>query len=191
LERPDNHCHKIYNNTHGIKTALKVLKSGGTLCMMPDLISVTASAIYVPFFARFFTAMSGIAFLALRSNAAVIPVYCHAGENGCHVLEFRPPLVLTARTESSDEDRAYDFTCLLFRELERQIALRPEQWRYWHVYIKRSIAFPVPPASASDLCAQLKKATAIVSPDKHLSDVVQHWIDLLDQSNNAQDSESA
>ena len=182
LERPASNCHKIYNNSHGLKTALKVLKAQGTLCMMPDLISVTASALYVPFFGRFFTAMSGIAFLALRSNAVVIPAYCYAAENGRQVLEFRPPLALTERTKQSDDDRVYELTCLLFSELERQITRRPEHWRYWRVYIKRSISLLVPPSSASDLRTQLRKSAPMVSSDKHLSDIVQQWIESLDQS---------
>ncbi len=185
LEHPANNCHKIYNNSHGIKTALKVLKAQGTLCMMPDLISLTASALYVPFFGRFFTAMSGIAFLALRTNAVVIPAYCYTLESGRQVLEFRPPLTLTASPEQCDDERVYELTCLLFNELERQITLRPDHWRYWHIYIKRSIPFLVPPSSANNLRAQLIESASLISSDKLLSDIVKEWIDLLDRPNAA------
>lgn len=181
LERPANNCHKIYNNSYGIKTALKVLKARGTLCMMPDLVSDLAAAIYVPFFGRFFTAMSGIAFLALRSNAVIIPVYCCSRKAGDSVLEFRAPLTLAGTAEQSDADRVYELTCLLFSELEREITLHPAHWRYWHVYLKRSIAFPLPPTSASDLRAQLSNAADIVSSDQSLAEIVKHWVELLDR----------
>lgn len=181
LEHPDSNCHKIYNNPHGLKTALKVLKGGGTLCMMPDLISVTASAIYVPFFGRFFTAMSGIAFLALRTNAVIIPSYCYTGAGARPILEFRPPLAIPADARSTSDDHVYALTALLFRELERQIAAHPAHWRYWHIYLKRSIPFLTPPASASDLVAQLRKAGSVVAPDQPLAELVEQWIHFLEQ----------
>jgi len=175
LDRPASNCHKIYNNLHGVKTALKVLKGQGTLCMMPDLISVTTSGVYVPFCGRFFTAMAGIAFLALRSDAAVIPAYCYPDGGSGHLLEFRPPLDLAPAGEKTDEDRVYELTARLFRELERQITLRPEHWRYWHIYLKRSIPFPTPPASPGDLLAQLEGCDAMVAQDELLAEAIRQW----------------
>lgn len=182
LERPASNCHKIYNNTHGLKTALKVLRGGGTLCMMPDLISVTASALYVPFFGRFFTAMSGIAFLALRTNALVIPCYSYTGREGRPLLEFRPPLPVPAADRSNPGDRSYTLTALLFKELERQITAHPAHWRYWHIYTKRYIPFLTPPGSIPDLVAQLRKASDFVAPDLSLVELVRQWIELLESS---------
>ena len=180
LERPASNCHKIYNNAHGLKTALKVLRRGGTLCMMPDLISVTASAIYVPFFGRFFTAMSGIAFLALRTNALVIPCYSYTGRGGRPLLEFRPPLPVPADARTSPGDLSYMITALLFKELERQITDHPAHWRYWHIYNKRSIPFLTPPSSIPDLVGQLRQASAFVAPDPSLTELVRKWLHLLE-----------
>jgi KDO2-lipid IV(A) lauroyltransferase len=183
LDRPANHCHKIYNNLHGIKTALKVLREQGTLCMMPDLISVTTSSLYVPFFGRFFTAMSGIAFLALRSNAAVIPCYCYSASGSRHVLEFRPPIAGAEAPSKTAEDRTYEITAKLFQEMERQIALRPDHWRYWHVYLKRSLPFPVPPSDPRHLLTQLRGCGKMTSQDDHLAGLVGQWISALEQGN--------
>jgi len=182
LDRPANHCHKIYNNLHGIKTALKVLREQGTLCMMPDLISVTTSSLYVPFFGRFFTAMSGIAFLALRSNAAVIPCYCYSEDGGGrHILEFCPPIESADLPGKSGDDRTYEITARLFQELERKIAFWPEHWRYWHVYLKRSIPFPLPPADAGHLLTQLKGCDQMVSQDGRLAGVIGQWVQVLEE----------
>jgi Kdo2-lipid IVA lauroyltransferase/acyltransferase len=180
LDRPGNHCHKIYNNLHGIKTALKVLKGQGTLCIMPDLISVTASTIYVPFLGRFFSAMSGIAFLAERSNAAVIPAYCYSVGKGVPVLEFRPPISGGEGTDKTTDDQAYELTARLFQELERQITRHPRHWRYWHVYLKRSIPFPTPPSGPDDLLRQLQGCDQIVSQDEHLAEILRQWRGLLE-----------
>lgn len=180
LDRPENHCHKIYNNLHGIKTALKVLRERGTLCMMPDLISVTTSCLYVPFFGRFFTAMSGIAFLALRSNAAIIPCYCYSEGGGRHVLEFHPPLEIADAVEKTTEDQTYELTVKIFQEIERKIALWPEQWRYWHIFLKRSLAFPVPPSGPEHLLTQLQGSGAMVAQDDRLAELVRRWAGWLE-----------
>jgi Kdo2-lipid IVA lauroyltransferase/acyltransferase len=182
LDRPANHCHKIYNNLHGIKTALKVLREQGTLCMMPDLISVTTSSLYVPFFGRFFTAMSGIAFLAFRSDAAVIPCYCYAERGAHHVMEFRPAIEVPEAPDRTAEDRTYELTAKLFQEMERQITLRPDHWRYWHVYLKRSLAFPVPPLDSRHLLTQLQGCGQMTSQDAHLAGLVDQWIAMLEQN---------
>jgi len=181
LERPASNCHKIYNNAHGLKTALKVLRGGGTLCLMPDLISVTASAIYVPFFGRFFTAMSGLAFLALRTDARVIPCYSYTGPEGRPLLEFRPPLAMPVDAGASFGDRCYSLTATLFKELERQIAAHPAQWRYWHIFTKRSLSFLSPPESVSDLAVQLQRAGNFVAPDHSLAEMVRQWIELIER----------
>ena len=181
LDRPASNCHKIYNNAHGLKTALKVLRGGGTLCLMPDLISVTASALYVPFFGRFFTAMSGLAFLALRTDALVIPCYSYTVQAGRPLLEFRAPLPIPDDVRASFGDRCYSLTASLFRELERQIRAHPAHWRYWHIFTKRSLSFLSPPDSISDLAAQLRRAGDFVAPDHSVAELVRQWIDLLER----------
>jgi KDO2-lipid IV(A) lauroyltransferase len=185
LERPNSGCHKIYNNSHGIKTALKALRGGGVLCMMPDLISVTTSSLYVPFFGRFFTAMAGIAFLALRSNAAVVPAYCFPKESlrGKTILEFRPPLELGTDLSQDLNERVYRLTCALFQDLERQIRTRPEHWKYWHVFLKRSLVFPRPALSKEGLLQQLRdeKMRDLTSEDAELQAVIRDWTVSLDE----------
>ena len=88
--------------------------------------------IFVDFFGMPACTMSGLAVLAERSGATVLPVCCYRDTNDWnHHMRFGAPIEL----ESGAQDRnanARTNTARFTLELERMIQERPAQWIWMH-----------------------------------------------------------
>lgn len=175
----DDRCIKIHYDRKGVITALRALKKGATLCIMPDQITPEGEIVYVPFFGRFFGVMQGVAFFALKANAQIIPVYCYASASGAQVLEYHAPLAVDADPGLSEQARIYLITVALFSEIERQLLKAPAHWRYWNQFERRSLDSPVLPKSHADMAAQLDQVLKRVSSVPSAVDVIREWQTLL------------
>ena len=64
--------HALFNDDTAVLKALRVLRRGEALTMMPDVFDIRGHALHVPFFGRLVPAMAGTALFALKSRATVI-----------------------------------------------------------------------------------------------------------------------
>lgn len=64
------------NDRRALVAAIKALRSGEVLTMMPDVVHDVGDAMAVRFMNRLTRAMPGTAFFALTAPAPIIPVYC-------------------------------------------------------------------------------------------------------------------
>ena len=124
--------------------ALRALRTGEILTMQPDVYdNRRGSAVLVPFLGGLTYMMTGTAFLALRSGAALLPTYCAVKSDGTLQLRIDPPLTIPL---AGDADRdAYRVTAAICASLEREIRSQPEQWVYWPTLAERmvpGISFP-------------------------------------------------
>lgn len=182
LERPGLRCHTIYNNQAGLLKAMKVLKRGGMVCIMPDLISVTSTTLYVPFFGRFFGATAGAAFLALKSKAHVVPAYCYPDGPGSYVLEFEEPLRANDGSHFSFEDQVFDLTSKIFKNIETHARIHPECWKYWHILPRRMVHFLKPSEDPAGLLVELETYGQKVHQDQGLAGFVRDLGQILEPS---------
>jgi KDO2-lipid IV(A) lauroyltransferase len=113
------------------RSALKLLREGGTLGILADLNTQPHEGVFVPFFNRLACTTSGIAVLALRTDAAVIPVVAPWHEergryvfHGSSVIE----LVRTGDHERDVETNTARFTAAI----EEQVRNYPDQWLWIH-----------------------------------------------------------
>lgn len=118
----------LFNDDTAVLKALRVLKRGEALTMMPDVFDISGHVLYVPFFGRLVPAMAGTALFALKSKATIIVGYNCPGEGLKSTLKLGAPLVFE-RSGKLDEDIA-GLTAAIFRELEAQIRQSPEHWIY-------------------------------------------------------------
>jgi KDO2-lipid IV(A) lauroyltransferase len=118
----------------------RALREGHVVAFLNDQYARRTGGILAPLFgARCFTA-PGIALLALRSGAPVLPFYTVREDLDLHRMVFLPE-VEVARTGNVRRDVAAA-TARFNEILERIIRLHPEQWLWGHRRFRRSPDLP-------------------------------------------------
>jgi phosphatidylinositol dimannoside acyltransferase len=109
----------------GLKECLKTLQSGGTVTIVCDR-DMQGNGIKTPFFGKETAFPVGVVDLALRTGAAVIPIFSLRGPQNTTSIYIEPPLKLA---DSEDPDQAIKNNLeVLVAVLEKYIRTYPEQW---------------------------------------------------------------
>ncbi len=114
-----------------LREVLKTLKAGGVVGILADLNSAREEGIFVDFFGLPACTTAGVATLALRTGAVVLPGYLLWDEaKQIHHLCFEPPLE-TIQTGNPKDDIVTN-TARYAKVLEAVIRRHPEQWLWIH-----------------------------------------------------------
>jgi len=124
---------RIINARGAFREALAVLKGGGFVGIWIDQ-RPKRGGVLVPFFGTDAYTASGLARLALDSEAAVVPCFAVQETDGSWrmVIEPEVPLVRTGDFEADCYRITADCTAIL----ERWIRRYPEQWLWTHAKLK-------------------------------------------------------
>jgi KDO2-lipid IV(A) lauroyltransferase len=113
------------------RTILKVLAEGGTVGVLADHNTDIEESVFVDFFGVPASTTSGLARIALRTDAAVVPGFLAWDANrGKYRLRFEAPVEL-ART-SNEESDVIENTARFTRVIEDFIREHPAQWLWVH-----------------------------------------------------------
>lgn len=130
-----------------MRPMLKTLRAGKTLGILVDLNTQPHEGIFVDYFGIPASTTSGVAALALRTGAAVLPVFVPWDEErGRFRLRIDPPLAITLTGDESEDVR--QLTSLFTSVVESYVRRYPDQWLWIH---KR---WNTRPQNAADLYAQ-------------------------------------
>ncbi|MFN7930143.1 MAG: lysophospholipid acyltransferase family protein [Blastocatellia bacterium] len=114
-----------------LREVLKTLKVGGVVGILADLNSAREEGVFVDFFGLPACTTAGVATLALRTGATVLPGYLLWDEQRkIHRLCFEPPLE-TITTGNQKEDILTN-TARYTKVLENVIRRHPDQWLWIH-----------------------------------------------------------
>lgn len=120
----------IFKN-ESARSTLKVLKEAGTIGILADQNTMPQEAVFVNFFGKAASTTTGIARLALHTDAAVVPGYAVWDEDlGKYRLRFEPPVELI-RTGDAERD-ILENTRKFTKVLEDIIRKYPGQWVWVH-----------------------------------------------------------
>lgn len=120
----------IFKN-ESARLTLKVMKEAGTIGILADQNTMPSEAVFVDFFGRLASTTTGIARLALHTDAAVVPGYAVWDERlGKYRLRFEPPVELI-RTGDAERD-ILENTQKFTKILEDIIRKYPDQWIWVH-----------------------------------------------------------
>lgn len=113
------------------RQALRVLRQGGTLGILSDLNSHPHEGVFVPFFGKLACTTAGVATLALKTDAVVIPTCAVWNkERKRYFFHGDPPIELV---RTGDHERDVELNTARFAEaIERMVRLYPEQWLWVH-----------------------------------------------------------
>ena len=122
---------RAIDKKNAARQALKVLREGGTLGILSDLNTHPHEGVFVPFFGKLACTTAGIATLALRTDAVVLPTYAvWDDERNCYVFHAEPPVQLV-RTGNHEKDVEVN-TARFAEAVERIVRKYPEQWLWIH-----------------------------------------------------------
>ena len=120
----------IFKN-ESARTLLKILKEAGTVGILADQNTMPEEGVFVDFFGKSACTTTGIARVALHTDAAVVPGYAIWDESGGkYRLRFEPPVELE-RTGDTERD-VFVNTQKFAKVIEGIIRRYPEQWVWVH-----------------------------------------------------------
>jgi Kdo2-lipid IVA lauroyltransferase/acyltransferase len=120
----------IFKN-ESARVMLRVLKGAGTIGILADQNTMPEEGVFIDFFGKQASTTTGIARIALHTDAAVVPGYAYWDENICkYRLRFEPPVHL-ARTGDREGDIAEN-TRRFAKVIEEIIRKHPDQWVWIH-----------------------------------------------------------
>lgn len=91
-----------------------------------DQNATRAEGVFVPFFGSPASTSKGLALLALRTGAPVVPVFLRREPDGGHCMEVGTPL------PPPEDGLVTTYTLTFNRVLEKTIRSAPEQWLWMH-----------------------------------------------------------
>lgn len=113
------------------RSMLRILKNLGTVGILADQNTMPDEGLFVDFFGTPACTTTGIARLALHTDAAVVPGYAYWDENiRKYRLRFEPPVELT-RSGNAEQD-ILENTQRFTKVIEQIIREHPEQWVWIH-----------------------------------------------------------
>jgi Kdo2-lipid IVA lauroyltransferase/acyltransferase len=120
----------IFKN-ESARVMLKILKESGTIGILADQNTMPEEAVFVDFFGKAASTTTGIARMALHTDAAVVPGYAVWDESiQKYRLRFDPPMELV-RTGDMERD-VWENTQRFTKVIEDIIRQYPEQWVWVH-----------------------------------------------------------
>jgi KDO2-lipid IV(A) lauroyltransferase len=122
---------QVIEKNESVRTVLRVLRDGGTVGILADQNTTPVEAVFVNFFGIPAATTAGLARLARRTGAAVVPAHSYWDPLvRKYRLRYEPALEL-ARSEDEEADiRAH--TELFNKTLEGFIRRFPDQWFWVH-----------------------------------------------------------
>lgn len=114
-----------------IRRALRVLRDGETLGILADVNVHPPNGIFVPFFGIQACTTIGVATLALRTNAVILPV-CAPFDEARKMYVFQALPMIDYQATNNQENDIYQLTKLSTHALETFIRKFPEQWLWIH-----------------------------------------------------------
>jgi KDO2-lipid IV(A) lauroyltransferase len=120
----------IFKN-ESARALLKILKEAGTVGILADQNTMPGEGVFVDFFGKAACTTTGIARVALHTDAAVVPGYAYWDARiGKYRLRFEPAVEL-ARTGNTERD-IFVNTQRFAKVIEEIIRKYPEQWVWVH-----------------------------------------------------------
>lgn len=119
----------LHNNTRDLVKSIKILKSGGIVSMFPDVFDFKGSFITTKLFGEVYSAMTGTAFLTLKSQATIIPVDC-TYRDGRIEVEALLPITLDMVSDAPEDIQLRRTTDQIFQGLQDIIQRNPYEWQY-------------------------------------------------------------
>jgi KDO2-lipid IV(A) lauroyltransferase len=117
---------ELIDKRHGLRDVLQALRQGRMVGILLDQNAARSEGVFVPFFGVPASTSKGLALIALRTRAPVVPVFIRRLGAGRHRVEVGAALPPPA------DDDVVAYTAAFNRAIEAAIRQAPEQWFWMH-----------------------------------------------------------
>lgn len=122
---------RVIDKNDSARAVLRTLRDGGVVGILADQNTSLEEGVFVPFFGIEASTTAGLARIALRTDASVVPGYAYWDESAKkYVLRFEPAVEL-ARTGDEELDVKIN-TAKFTKIIEDVVRARPDQWLWVH-----------------------------------------------------------
>lgn len=122
---------RAIDKQNAARQSLRVLREGGTLGILSDLNTQTREGVFVPFFGKLACTTAGIATLALKTNAIVVPTCAVWNASKKRYYFHGEPHVELVRTGDHTKDVEIN-TANFAAAVETMVRRYPDQWLWIH-----------------------------------------------------------
>jgi Kdo2-lipid IVA lauroyltransferase/acyltransferase len=121
---------RLIPKNRSMRKVLAMLHRGELIGILLDQNTIIREGVFVDFFGRSACTDKGLALLALKTGAPVVPVFCLRTEDGRFKIIIQPEVELQRNGDKTKEIE--DNTALFTRVIENIIRAYPEQWLWLH-----------------------------------------------------------
>jgi KDO2-lipid IV(A) lauroyltransferase len=122
---------RAINKNKFTSAAISVLRRGEVLGILPDVNVLPRDGVFVPFFGTLACTTSGVALMAMRTGAMIVPMCCVWNKETEKYDVFYGKLVEPPNTGDRHRD-VYETTAAFTAEIEKFIRAHPDQWLWIH-----------------------------------------------------------
>jgi Kdo2-lipid IVA lauroyltransferase/acyltransferase len=119
------------NKNNSVATAMSILRRGGILGVLPDVNVLPRDGVFVPFFGTLACTTSGVAMMAMRTGAMILPMSCVWNNAAGKYNVVYGPIIESPNTGDRHRD-VFEMTAAFTAELEKLIRAYPDQWLWIH-----------------------------------------------------------
>ncbi|CAN5430534.1 Kdo(2)-lipid IV(A) acyltransferase [soil metagenome] len=119
------------DKNNSVSRAISVLRAGGILGVLPDVNVLPRDGVFVPFFGTLACTTSGVAMMAMRTNAMILPMCCVWNQQTGKYNVLFGKIVEQPHTGDRHRD-VYEMTAAFTSEMEKFIRAYPDQWLWIH-----------------------------------------------------------
>ncbi|MEP6847863.1 MAG: lysophospholipid acyltransferase family protein [Acidobacteriota bacterium] len=122
---------RAINKSNSVSTAMALLRSGGVLGVLPDVNVQEKDGVFVPFFGIPACTTGGVAILAKRTGAMIVPL-CTVWDAKIGKYRVKHGKIIDAATTDDRHKDVIETTTALTAAMEEFVRSYPEQWLWIH-----------------------------------------------------------
>lgn len=123
---------RAIDKNNSMAAAVKVLRAGEVLGILPDVNVLPRDGVFVPFFGTLACTTSGVAMLAMRTNAFIIPMCCVWNKSTGKYNVFYGDRAIEPPGSGDRHRDVLETTAEMTAAMEKFIRAYPEQWLWIH-----------------------------------------------------------
>lgn len=123
---------RAINKNNSMAEAVRILRRGEVLGVLPDVNVLRRDGVFVPFFGTLACTTSGVAMLAMRTNAFIVPMCCVWNTSTRKYNVFYGDRAIEPPNTGDRHRDVLETTAEMTAAMEKFIRAHPEQWMWIH-----------------------------------------------------------